>query len=320
VTLIVVPDDFPSVFHGTLAHERLKGLGELRVFSEPGANQEAELVRRIQDAEIIINIRAYAKFTAALFSACPRLKLISVWGTGVDNIDLPAASRHGVTVCNTAGVNASAVAEHTLALLLAVARRIPQNDREMRGGGWPRESTIHSLYGKRLGLFGLGAIGSRMAELGRAIGMEILGWSFTGDAGRIRSLGARPVGKEELLRDADAVSLHLRLTPETTGFLGRRELQLMKPGAILVNTARAALVDRDALIEALTEKRLGGAGLDVFHEEPIAPRDPLLSFPNVALSPHNAGQTPEVIRDGLLMTVENIESYLRGTPKNIVRP
>ena len=149
--------------------------------------------------------------------------------------------------------------------------------------------------------------------------MEILGWSFRGDAGRISALGGQPAGKEELLQEADAVSLHLRLTAETTGFLGRRELRLMKPGAILVNTARAALVDRDALLEALVEKRLGGAGLDVFHEEPITPRDPLLSLSNVVLSPHNAGQTPEVIRDGLLMAVENIESYLRGTPANIVR-
>ena len=318
MTLIVVPDDFPPVFHGTPAHERLSALGEVIVFAEPGAHQEAELVRRIGDAEIVINIRAYAKFTAAIFSACPRLKLISVWGTGVDNIDLPAVSRHGVTVCNTAGVNASAVAEHTLALLLAVARRIPQNDREMRAGAWPRESTILSLHGKRLGLFGLGAIGSRMAQLGQAIGMEILGWSFREDAGRIRALGAQPVGKEELLKGADAVSLHLRLTAETTGFLGRRELRLMQPGAILVNTARAALVDREPLLEALVEQRLGGAGLDVFHEEPIAPDDPLLSLPNVVLSPHNAGQTPEVIRDGLLMAVQNVESYLKGTPTNTV--
>ena len=318
MTRIVVPDDFPTVFRGTPAHARLKAFGEVTVFAEPGAHQEAELARRIAEADIVINIRASAKFTAALFSVCPGLKLISVWGTGVDNIDLHAAGRHGVTVCNTAGVNAGAVAEHTLALLLAVARRIPQNDREMRAGGWPRESTIHSLHGKRLGLFGLGAIGSRMAALARAIGMEISGWSFRADAGRIRALGGEPVEKEELLKEADAVSLHLRLTQETTGFLGRRELRLMKPGAILVNTARAALVDRDALLEALVEQRLGGAGLDVFHEEPIRPDDPLLSLPNVILSPHNAGQTPEVIRDGLLMAVANVESFLGGTPRNTV--
>lgn len=317
--LSVVPDDFPSVFRGTPAHERLQSLGPVGIFAEPGADQETELTRRIGNAEIVINIRASSRFTEAVLSACPRLKLISIWGTGIDNIDLGAAGRRGVTVCNTAGVNANAVAEHALALMLAVARRIPQNHREMGAGGWPRESTIYSLYGKRLGLFGLGAIGSRVAALGRALGMELLGWSARGDAERARALGARPAGKEELLREAHVVSLHLRLTKETTGFLGRRELQLMKPGAILVNTARAALVDRDALLEALTEKRLLGAGLDVFHEEPVRSGDPLLGLPNVVLSPHNAGQTPEVIRDGLLLAVQNVESYLSGAPANIVR-
>jgi D-3-phosphoglycerate dehydrogenase len=317
--VLVVPDDFPSVFSGTPAHERLKSLGSVRVFTEPGAHQEAELARRIADAEAVINIRASSRFTKSLFGACPRLRLISVWGTGTDNIDLEAASRHGVTVCNTAGVNASAVAEHTLALILAVARRIPQNDRQMREGGWPRETTISALYGKRLGVFGLGAIGSRVVQLGRALDMEPLGWSFRGDSERIRALGARPAEKEELLAEADVVSLHLRLTPETNGFLGRRELRLMRPGAILVNTARAALVQREALLEALGEKRLLGAGLDVFHEEPLTADDPVLRLPNVVLSPHNAGQTPEVIRDGLLMAVQNVEDYLGGNPSNIVR-
>jgi phosphoglycerate dehydrogenase-like enzyme len=203
--------------------------------------------------------------------------------------------------------------------MLAVARRIPQNDREMRAGRWPRESTISSLHGKRLGVFGLGAIGSRVVRLGRAIGMEPLGWSFRGDAERAKALGARPATKEELLEEAEVVSLHLRLTPETTGFLGRRELRLMKPGAILVNTARAALVNREALLEALRENRLLGTGLDVFHAEPVNAEDPVLRLSNVVLSPHNAGQTPEVVRDGLFLAVQNVESYLRGSPSNIVR-
>jgi D-3-phosphoglycerate dehydrogenase len=317
--LLVVPDDYPSVFDRSPAHERLRTLGTVQVFTEPGANQEAELGRRIANAEVVINIRASSRFTDALFRSCPRLKLISIWGTGVDNIDLEAASRHGVTVCNTAGVNAAAVAEHTLALILAVARQIPQNDREMRAGGWPRDTTISALYGKRLGVFGLGAIGSRVVRLGRAMGMEPLGWSFRGDPERIRALGARPAGKEELLAEANVVSLHLRLTPETGGFLGQRELRLMKPGAILVNTARAALVEREALLAALREKQLLGAGLDVFHEEPVNADDPVLRLPNVVLSPHNAGQTPEVIRDGLLLAVQNVEDYLKGSPSNIVR-
>jgi len=160
---IVVPDDFPSVFFGTEAHDRLKGLGDVRVFTERGADREAELILRIGGADAVINIRAHAKFTESVFRTCPSLKLVSVWGTGVDNIDLGAAAVHGVTVTNTPGVNAAAVAEHALALMLAVARRIPLLDREMRGGAWPRE-LLTQLLGKTLGIFGLGAIGSRVAS------------------------------------------------------------------------------------------------------------------------------------------------------------
>lgn len=314
---IVVPDDFPSVFFGTEAHERLKALGEVRVFTERGADEEAKLIRRIGHAQVAMNIRAHARFTEAVFTACPALTLVSVWGTGVDNIDLAAAARHGVTVTNTPGMNAHAVAEHALALMLAVARRIALLDRAMRGGAWPRE-LLTQLLGKTLGVFGLGAIGSRMVRLGRAIGMQVLGWSCRGDANRVEAAGARPASKEEILQVADVVSLHLRLTPQTAGFLGPADLALMKPTAILVNTGRGALVDRNALVEALSEKRILGAGLDVFHEEPIPPDDPLLTLPNVVLSPHIAGQTPEVIRAGHLRAVENVENYLRGTPTHVI--
>jgi D-3-phosphoglycerate dehydrogenase len=223
----------------------------------------------------------------------------------------------GVTVCNTPRVNAFAVAEHALALMLAVARKITTLDREMRAGKWPRE-TLTQLLGKTLGVFGMGTIGSRLAALGRGIGMEVLGWSARGEEARIRATGARPAGKEELLSTADVVSLHVRLTPETRGFLGRKELGLMKPTAILVNTGRGALVERTALLEALRERRILGAGLDVFHQEPLPPDDPILSLPNVVCSPHNAGQTPEVVRDGLLRAVANVESFLKGAPSDVV--
>ena len=314
---IVVPDDFPSVFKGTDAHTRAAALGEVTVFSERGADQEDELIRRIGRARVAINIRAHAKFTEPVFRACPALKLISVWGTGVDNIDLHAAGWNGVTVCNTPGLNANAVAEHALALMLAVARRVPALDRAMRGGEWPRE-LLTQLFGKTLGVFGLGAIGSRVATMGKALGMNVLAWSARGDTGRARAQGARPASKEEILREADVVTLHVRLATETRGFLGRKELSLMKPTAILVNTGRGALVDREALLDALRGQKILGAGLDVFHEEPLKPDDPILTLPNVVLSPHVAGQTPEVIRDGLLRAVENVEHFLKGSPTDVV--
>jgi phosphoglycerate dehydrogenase-like enzyme len=308
--MIVVPDDFPSVFEGSAAHERARALGAVRVFTDRGADDEAELARRIGHARVAVNIRAHARFTQAVFAACPALQMISIWGVGTDNIDLAAAERHGVTVCNTPGANAYAVAEHALALMLAAARKIPQIDREMRGGAWPREMLVQ-LYGKTLGVFGTGSIGSRVAELGRGIGMDVLTWSARTDT---------PVAKDDILRCADVVSLHVRLTPESRGFIGEREFGLMKQGAILVNTGRGALVDRDALLAALAAGRIAGAGLDVFHDEPLKAGDPLLDCANTVLSPHNAGQTPEVRRDGLLRAIENVENFLAGKPTNVVSP
>lgn len=315
--MISVPDDFPSVFDGTPAHERAKKLGDVVVFTERGADQEQELIRRIGRAKVAINIRAHARFTDGVFTGCPSLKMVSVWGTGTDNLDLNAAGMRGVTICNTPGVNAFAVAEHALTLMLAVGRRITTIDAEMRKNKWPRELPTQML-GKTLGVFGMGAIGARMATLGKAIGMNVLGWSATGDPARIRAAGATPASKDEILERADVISLHVRLSPETRGFLGRKELAQMKRTAILVNTGRGALVDREALLAALSERKILGAGLDVFHQEPLATDDPILALPNVILSPHHAGQTAEVIRDGLLRTVENIEHFLKGTPRDVV--
>ena len=305
---LVVPDDFPPVFEGCAAHERARALGVVRVCSERGADDSTELARRIGNAQVAINIRAYAHFTGAVFKACPQLKLISIWGVGTDNIDLAAAARHGVTVCNTPGANAIAVAEHAIALMMAVARKIPRIDHAMRQGEWPRDM-LGQLHGKTLAVFGMGAIGSHVAMLARAFGMQVLEW---------RARANTPEQRDAYLRQVDFVSLHVRLTPQTRGFIGARELALMKPDAILINTGRGALVDRDALHDALSNNRIAGAGLDVFHDEPLKAGDPILGFANTVLSPHNAGQTPEVRRDGLLLAVQNVEQFFAGKPQNVV--
>lgn len=305
--LIVVPDDFPAVFEGSAAHERARALGALRVCGERGAEDAMELARRIGGARVAVNIRAYTHFTDAVFDACPNLRMVSIWGVGTDNIDLEAAARHNVTVCNTPGANAIAVAEHALALMMSVARKIPQIDRDMRKGEWPREM-LGQLHGKTLAVLGTGAIGTHVAKLARAFGMTVLKWSA-----RRNSLAER----DKMLKRADFISLHVRLTLQTRGFLGAREFALMKREAILVNTGRGALVDRDALHDALATRRIAGAGLDVFHDEPLTAGDPILGFANTVLSPHNAGQTPEVRRDGLLLTIENVEHFLAGAPQNL---
>ncbi len=307
--LIVVPDDFPAVFEGSAAHERARALGAVRVCGERGAEDSIELARRIGGAQVAVNIRAYAQFTEAVFAACPNLRMVSIWGVGTDNIDLAAASRRGITVCNTPGANAIAVAEHALALMLAVARKIPQIDRDIRTGAWPREM-LGQLHGKTLAVFGTGAIGTHVMTLARAFGMNVLAWSAQ----------RNPMAeRDDMLKRADVVSLHVRLNPQSRGFIGAREFALMKPGAILINTGRGALVDRDALHDALDKQRIAGAGLDVFHDEPLKASDPILGFANTVLSPHNAGQTPEVRRDGLLLTIENVERFLAGKAQNVVQ-
>lgn len=312
---IVVPDDFPVVLTGSPAERLLRTLGDVTVYTERGAEQETELVRRIGAADIVVNIRAYTRFSESALTACPSVKMISIWGTGTDNVDLAACRKRGVTVGHTPGVNAHAVAEHTLALMLAVTRRIPSLDRDVRSGQWPRGLLVQ-LEGKTLGIVGLGAIGRRVAALAAPFGAHLLAATWGPDAGRAAAVGARHAPIETLLQESDIVSLHLRLSAETEAVINRERLALMKPGAFLVNTARGRLVDREALVDALRNGRLAGAALDVFHEEPIAASDMLLTLPNVILTPHNAGMTQEVLDVGLLQTVENVRRFLHGDARS----
>ncbi len=306
---IVVPDDFPLAITGTPAEARLRTLGDVAIFTERGAENEAELIRRLGGARAALNIRAYSKFTAHVLGACPDLKLISIWGTGTDNVDLAACEARNVKVTNTPGVNANSVAEHTMALMLAATRRIPAMDAAVRAGQWPR-GLLSQLEGKTLGIIGLGAIGTRVAKLAAPFGMRMLVSTHGPDNGRASALGATHVPIETLLRESDIVSVHMRLSAETKNFLSRDRLALMRPSSFLINTARAGLVDRAAMIEALSHGRIAGAGLDVFHQEPLAADDALLTLPNVVFTPHDSGMTAEVIDVGLRRAVENIQQFL----------
>jgi len=309
---IVVPDDYPAVLAPSRAYQNLTARAPVDYYdSLPGS--EERLIERIRDAEIVINIRSSCKFTARVFEACPRMKLLSLWGTGTDNVDLAAAVRCGVTVTNTPGVAAVSIAEHSLALMLAVARQIPGIDKQVREGQWPR-GFVTQMYGKTLGLIGLGAIGRRFAQLGAAIGMRVIAWTMHPNP----ALGFELVELDDLLRSSDVVSLHLRLSDQTRGFLGRREIGLMKATAIFVNTARGPIVDEAALLEALSARRIAGAGLDVYDVEPLPAGHPFTKLDNVVLTPHSAGVTPEVLEAGLQLSVDNIFSFLAGNPRNVV--
>jgi D-3-phosphoglycerate dehydrogenase len=314
--LIVVPDDNPPVLAGTPALDRLRTIGEVRLY-DSDATDPTILIDRLREADVALNIRGRTLFTAEALEACPKLKLISIWGTGTDNVDLPAAVARGVTVTNTPGANAIAVAEHTVALMLAAAKQLASADQAMRQGGWPR-NLVPQLRGKRLGLVGTGLIGREVATMAKGLGMQVVAWTFHPSARLADSLGLRYVELDELLRTSDIVSLHLRATPETRHFLSRPRLAMLKPGAILVNTARGALIDEAALVDCLREKKVACAGLDVFETEPLPAGHPLLGLPNVLLTPHAAGMTPEVIQNGLAMAVENIENFQKGSPAHVV--
>ena len=266
----------------------------------------------MSDAEVVINIRASSRFTREVFDRCPKLQLISIWGTGTDNVDLAAAKSRGVRVTNTPGVAAVAVAEHTLALIMALAKRLLEVDRDVRDGRWPRGMAMQ-LRGKTLGVIGAGAIGHEVAKLGRAVGMKVIGWTFHPHGEAVEW-----VSFEEVFRQSDVLSVHVRQSSETLGLICGEHFALMKPGAIFINTARGGIVKEADLIDALRTRRIAGAGLDVFETEPLRPGSPFYSLPNVVLTPHSAGITPETTEAGLALAIENVFAFLAGRPMNVV--
>jgi len=308
VKLAVIPDDFPEVLGSSPSMVRLCDRFEVTHHTTlPGG--DASLVERLRGAEVAINIRSSTKFTADVFAHLPDLRLVSIWGTGTDNVDLAAARERGVRITNTPAVSAPSIAEHALALMLAVARRIPEIDREVRAGKWPRGQMMQ-LAGKTLGVIGLGAIGQRFAQLGKGIGMRVITWTMHPKEPQLE-LG-------QLLAESDVVSLHLRLSDQTRAFLNAERIAQMKPGAILINTARGPITEEAALLSALRTNHLGGAGIDVFDQEPL-PRDhAFTALPNVVLSPHNAGVTPEALEAGLALAVDNAVAFDEGRSQNVV--
>ena len=266
---------------------------------------------RIGDADAVINIRASTRFTADVLAESPRLRLISIWGTGTDHVDLGAAKARGIAVANTPAVSAVAVAEHAVSLMFAVARQTVNIDAAVRRGEWPR-AMVQQLHGKTLGVIGTGAIGREVARLGAGIGMHVIAWSFN------RRGDHTWVTLEDLFRRADVVSVHVRQSPETIGMIRAEHFAMMKPGAIFINTARGRIVVERDLVDALRNARIAGAGLDVFETEPLPADSPLRLLPNVVLTPHAAGITREATEAGLAMAIDNVLAFRAGAPAHVV--
>jgi D-3-phosphoglycerate dehydrogenase len=274
--------------------------------------QDAQpLIEAVADVQAVL-VRV-AKFTAEVIQAGKQLKVIGKHGVGTDNIDIPAATRHGVIVTNTPQANSTSVAEHALALLLAVARRIGETDRDLAHGTMRTQKVYQGveLSGKVLGVIGLGSAGFRLARMaGQGLGMRVLGFD--------PYKSPWPEGIEQcreiapLLAQADFVSIHVPLTKETRNLIGEAALAAMKPTAIVVNTARGGIVDEAAIAVALTAGRIAGAGLDVIEDEPLKPTHPLNGVPNLILTPHMAGVTEEAMMHMAQDSAEEILRVLKG--------
>ncbi|MGW4494166.1 D-2-hydroxyacid dehydrogenase family protein [Streptomyces sp. NPDC004376] len=277
-------------------------------------HDEDSLAAVLADFDIVVTLRERVPFPGSLISRLPRLKLLVASGMRNSVIDYEAAKAHGVTVCGTASSSTPPV-EMTWALILGLARGVVQESNALRHGG-PWQSTLGAdLHGARLGLLGLGKIGSRVAQVGLAFGMRVSAWSRNLTAERAAATGVEPAAsKEELLADSDFVSVHLALGERSRGLIGAPELALMKPTAYLVNTSRAAIVDQDALLAALRNRSIAGAGVDVFDVEPLPDGHPMRGAPRLLATPHLGYVSRGNYATYYGQAVENIEAYLAGSP------
>lgn len=316
---VVIPDDFPPVFTDSAALARLRRMPEfdVRTFTTRPANSD-ELVDRIKGAHTVVLTRTTTRMTnTVLESAAPDLRHMAIWGTAVDHIALEAARRLGITVSNTPNTATVAVAEHALAMLLSLARKIPQLDRRLRAGEWPG-GQLTQLAGKTLGIVGTGAVGVRMARLAEGIGMRVQTSSLTDTPTNDQESNVTEVSFEQLLGTSDAISLHARLTPRTRYMFGSKQFALMKPNALFINTARGQLVNSIALAEALANETIAGAALDVFDQEPLPTDSPLAHLPNVILTPHISSNTSEALTVSLNMVVDNVIDHIKARVRHQV--
>lgn len=294
---------------------RLAAEGNELEWHDAAPDSDAAWIERLREAEGVLLLW---RLPAGVLAACPRVRVVSFVGTGVEMyVELAEARTGGVAVCNVPRYGDNAVAEHALALALAVARRVPEGDRLVRRGSWEQLDGLE-LRGRRLGVVGAGPVGARMIQLGKALGMDVLCWTRRRSPERERELDAPLVELDELFASSDVVSLHLAHRPETEGIVDGRLLGLLRPEAILVNTARGALVDEAALAELLAAGAIRGAGLDVLGAEPPPADHPLLSSPRVVLTPHVAFNTAEASGDLLRIALENLLAFARGKPQNVV--
>jgi D-3-phosphoglycerate dehydrogenase / 2-oxoglutarate reductase len=312
---IVFPDGAGCVQHPSDL-EPLRTLGPVDFYDGPPADRH-ELIARLRPAEAVI--LDYSLMDAEVLRACARLRFVSFLGIGYGTcIDVAEATRRGITVAYTPDYGATSVAEHALAMMLALTRHVGHAFLSAREGRWePGRFQGIELRGKTLGIVGLGPIGTEMARLGAGLGMRLVGWTRRPAPERARH-GLTLVALEELFATADVVTLHLAYTPESHGLISRALLERMKPGAWLVNTARARLVDNEALVELLGAGRIRGAALDVHESEPLPADYVFRTLPNVLITPHIGYNTREASANMLRIAIETVQAFARGERLHVV--
>lgn len=314
---IAVLDDFQNVSRQFADWSDLPADCALTVFNDHVADED-RLVERLESFDIVCVMRERTPLPKRVIDRLPNLKLIVSTGHRNASIDVAAANARGVIVCNT-NTPGRATAELAMALLLALFRKLPAQIDSMRSGGWQAELG-RDVGGATLGILGLGRLGIQVARRANSFGMDVVAWSQNLTAERAAEAGARLVGKEELFRTADAVTVHVKLSERTVGIVGANEIGLMKPNAFLINTSRAPIVDYDALVAALREERLAGAAVDVYDIEPLPADSPLRQVPNLILTPHIGYSTRDTYEVFYPETVEAVLAFLSGSPIRVVEP
>jgi phosphoglycerate dehydrogenase-like enzyme len=304
---VAILDDYQNASLKMADWSPLTGRAAITVFTDHVSDAEA-VVERLLPFDVVCVMRERTPLPRSVIERLPQLKLIASTGPGNASIDVKAATERGIVVAHT-GYDARSTSEMTWALILASARHVASESAHLRAGGW--QLTIgDGLHGKTLGVLGLGNIGSEVARIGSAFGMDVLAWSQNLTADRAQAFGARLVSKAELFRSADILTIHLVLSQRTRGLVGAAELQAMKPSARLINTSRGPIVDEPALIEVLRDRRIAGAALDVFDIEPLPPNHPFRSFDNVLATPHIGYVARELYQTFYGTTVANITRWL----------
>ncbi len=313
---VTVLDDYQHAFEASPAIARLREKAEVQIYAEKFSSEE-KLIQALRGSQAIVPIRERTKFPAPLLKALPDLELIAQTGNHAYHIDIDAATEAGIVI--TMAPAGGGVTELTIGLMIAVMRRIPQSDTAMRRGEWPLVLG-YVLKGKTLGILGLGKVGVEVARIAQAFGMKIIAWGPTLTKERAEKSGATFLPLEDVLKNSDVVSVHLKLSEQSKGLLDEKRLRLMKKSAYFINTARGAIVDEQALAKLLRENAIAGAALDVFVEEPLPQASPLAKLDNVVLTPHLGWPTDAGFHGFAESAVENILNYMEGNLTRAVNP